>query len=134
MQWGHTQARGDAGQITVCGKREKTRSILLPQSIWKKLTSLRGDASDEQPVFKSRKRCHLTPSQVWRIVRKASKRAGIQKAISPHWMRHGHASHALDRGAPISLVQATLGHASIATTGRYLHARPSESSSSYLPV
>ena len=41
--------------------------------------------------------------------------------------------HALDRSAPIHLVQATLGHASVSTTGRYLHARPTESSSFYLP-
>jgi integrase/recombinase XerD len=54
--------------------------------------------------------------------------------VSCHWLRHAHASHALDRGAPIHLVQATLGHSSISTTGRYLHARPTESSSSYLPV
>ena len=60
-------------------------------------------------------------------------RAGIEKRVSPHWMRHAHASHALDRSAPIHLVQATLGHASVSTTGRYLHARPNESSSFYLP-
>jgi site-specific recombinase XerD len=47
-------------------------------------------------------------------------------------MRHAHASHALERGAPIHLVQATLAHSSISTTGRYLHARPSDSSSRYL--
>lgn len=73
-------------------------------------------------------------AQVWRIVRRAAKRAGIDKEVSCHWLRHAHASHALDRGAPIHLVQATLGHSSISTTGRYLHARPTESSSSYLPV
>ena len=133
LRWRHLQPRdGDGGQITVLGKRDKTRSILLPPSTWMKLVALRGDAGDEAPVFLSRKKGHLTPSQVWRIVRAASKRAGIQKAVSCHWLRHGHASHALDRGAPISLVQATLGHASVATTGRYLHARPSESSSRYL--
>jgi len=54
--------------------------------------------------------------------------------VSAHWLRHAHASHALDRGAPIHLVQATLGHASVATTGRYLHARPNDSSSRYLAV
>ncbi len=54
--------------------------------------------------------------------------------VSPHWMRHAHASHALDRGAAIHLVQATLGHSSVATTGKYLHARPNESSSKYLAV
>jgi site-specific recombinase XerD len=69
---------------------------------------------------------------VLRIVKKAAARAGIKKPVSPHWMRHAHASHALERGAPIHLVQATLAHSSISTTGRYLHARPSDSSSRYL--
>ena len=45
-----------------------------------------------------------------------------------------HVSRGKQRGAPIHLVQATLGHSSVATTGRYLHARPNESSSKYLAV
>jgi integrase/recombinase XerD len=64
----------------------------------------------------------------------AAKRAGVVGKVSPHWMRHVHASHALDRGAPIHLVSHTLGHSSVATTGRYLHVRPTESSSKYLAV
>jgi site-specific recombinase XerD len=48
--------------------------------------------------------------------------------------RHAHASHALDRGEPIHLVQATLGQASVSTTGKYLHARPGDSSAKYLGV
>jgi site-specific recombinase XerD len=71
--------------------------------------------------------------QVHRLVKQAAARAGISTATSAHWLRHAHASHALDRGAPVSLVQATLGHASVATTGRYLHARPNDSSARYLP-
>jgi site-specific recombinase XerD len=67
-------------------------------------------------------------------VKQAGKRAGLEASVSPHWLRHAHASHALDRGAPIHLVQATLGHASISTTGRYLHARPKESSGRFLPL
>jgi site-specific recombinase XerD len=54
--------------------------------------------------------------------------------VSAHWLRHAHASHALDRGAPIHLVQATLGHRSVATTSWYLHARPGESSAGYLAI
>jgi integrase-like protein len=46
--------------------------------------------------------------------------------VSPHWMRHAHAGHALARGAPIHLVQTALGHSLVATTGRYLHASPTE--------
>ena len=72
-------------------------------------------------------------SQVRRIVYAAARKAGLEQKVSPHWMRHAHASHALDRSAPIHLVQATLGHASVATTGRYLHARPNASSGEYLP-
>ena len=67
-------------------------------------------------------------------MRQAAVRAGIDLAVSPPWMRHAHASHALDRGARIHLVQATLGHASITTTGRYLHARPKDSSGRFLAL
>ena len=72
-----------------------------------------------------------------RIVKAAAQRVPgleptIAKAVRPHWLRHAHVSHAMDRGAPIHLVKETLGHANIATTGRYLHARPTDSSSLYL--
>lgn len=134
LRWCDLQSRDGAGQVTVFGKGEKTRTVLIPGSVWTKLMLLRGEAAAQEPVFRSRKKGHLQPTQVWRIVGKAAKRAGIEKAVSTHWFRHAHASHALDRGAPISLVQATLGHASVATTGRYLHARPSDSSSNYLPL
>jgi site-specific recombinase XerD len=72
-----------------------------------------------------------------RVARAAAKRAGRRAGkggVSPHWLRHAHATHALERGAPIHIVQATLGHASVATTGRYLHARPTDSSARYLAV
>ena len=134
LKWSDLQNRDKNGQITVFGKRSKTRTVLIPAPVWSQLILLRKDASEDSPVFRSRKGGHLDESQVWRIVRRASKRAGIEKAVSCHWLRHAHASHALDRGAPIHLVQQTLGHSSVASTGRYLHARPSESSGSYLPV
>ncbi|MBV8883585.1 MAG: site-specific integrase [Chroococcidiopsidaceae cyanobacterium CP_BM_RX_35] len=56
----------------------------------------------------------------------------VAAKVSAHWLRHAHASHAMDRGAPVHLVKETLGHANVATTGRYLHARPTDSSSLYL--
>ena len=99
---------------------------------------LRGDAAIGESVFSSRKKKgYLKEMQVNRIVKAAAKRVpGLEEAIaetvSPHWLRHAHASHAMDRGAPVHLVKETLGHANIATTGRYLHARPTDSSSLYL--
>lgn len=134
IKWRHLQDRDDTGQITVFAKGEKTRSVLMPKSVWDTLMTLRGDAPTDTPVFRSRKKGHLCESAVWRVVKKATNRAGIPKDVSCHWFRHAHASHSLDRGAPIHLVQATLGHSSIATTGKYLHARPSDSSGSYLPL
>ena len=128
------QERQDGGQIVVFGKGSKTRSILLPNSTWNSLRSHCGDAAPDDPVFKSRKSGRLDPSQVFRIVQAAAKRAGIAKNVSCHWMRHAHASHALDHEAPLHLVQQTLGHSSVATTGLYLHARPSDSSARYLSV
>jgi integrase/recombinase XerD len=134
LRWQDLQVTADGGQITVFGKGGKTRSVQLPVSVWKQLTKLRGGALPSEPGFPSRKGGEpLTDSGIWRIV-KAAQRAGIEVPVSPHWLRHAHASHALDRGAPIHLVQATLGHASITTTGRYLHARPKESSSKFLPL
>jgi integrase/recombinase XerD len=135
LRWQDLQATAEGGQITVFGKGGKTRSVQLPTSVWKELSKLRGEALSGDPVFPSRKGGEpLTDSGIWRLVKQAARRAGIEVPVSPHWLRHAHASHALDRGAPIHLVQATLGHASITTTGRYLHARPKESSSKFLPL
>ncbi len=135
LAWRDALPRQDGGQITVFGKGGRTRSVLLKPNLWRRLLSLkRAAAPPDEPIFRSRSGGgRLDASQVRRIVYAAARRAGLEKNVSPHWLRHAHASHALDHAAPIHLVQATLGHASIATTGRYLHARPSESSSFYLP-
>lgn len=102
-------------------------------------------ASDEQTRIARKQKRRAAPNQpslrkplsvrqIEVIVRKAAERVGIQKSVSPHWYRHAHASHAQDRGAPLALVRDTLGHKSIATTGRYSHARPESSSGDYLPM
>lgn len=133
LTWKDLKERGDSGQVTVYGKGRKTRTVLLKQDVWLELVKLRGDRSSDDPVFQSRKGGHINRHQLWRIVSAAAQRAGIEGKVSPHWLRHAHASHSLDRGAPIHLVQQTLGHESVATTSRYLHARPNDSSSLYLP-
>jgi integrase/recombinase XerD len=119
--------------VTVWGKGAKERTVLLPQSVWQELVAL--GAGPDEPLFRSRSGGGpLTPVQVRRIVTAAAKRAGIVGAVSPHWLRHGHASHALDHGAPVSLVASTLGHANVATTSRYLHAKPGDASGLYLQL
>ncbi len=134
LKWCDAMARREGGQITVFGKGGKTRTVLLKPKVWDQLLSIRGKSQSTDAIFRSRKGGGaLDVSQVRRLVYAAARRAGLEQHVSPHWMRHAHASHALDRNAPIHLVQATLGHASVATTGRYLHARPTESSGLYLP-
>jgi len=134
LRWRNLQDRGAAGQILVHGKGGRTRAIMLPAAVCGQLTGLRGVAGADAPAFASRSGKPLERSRVLRIVKEASQRAGIAANVTTHWLRHAHASHALDHGAPIHLVQATLGHRSVATTSRYLHARPGESSARYLAV
>jgi integrase/recombinase XerD len=52
------------------------------------------------------------------MVKRAAKAADINAAVSPHWLRHAHGSHAMERGTSLPEVQATLGHCNIATTRR----------------
>ncbi len=135
LRWRDVAERDDTAQITVYGKGGKTRHVLLSTGTWDALRAIRGEAGPDDAVFRSsRGGGALDARQARRIVAAAARRAGVDAQVSPHWLRHAHASHALDRGAAIHLVQATLGHSSVATTGRYLHARPTESSSKYLAI
>lgn len=135
LRWAHAQARKTAGQITVTGKGDKARVIVLRAETWKALQAIRPPLIDPSaPIFATRSGKALDRQVVHRIVKAAAARAGLPEHFSSHWLRHAHASHALERGASIALVKETLGHTSIATTGRYLHARPDESSARYLPA
>lgn len=122
-----------AGIIKVMGKGEKERSVLLSGSIWEELLTWRKGASPEDWVFPGQKGKHLHRSSINRLIDRLAVKAGIMVDVSPHFFRHAHVSHALDRGAPVHLVQANVGHSDIRTTQLYCHARPTEGSSQYLP-
>lgn len=141
LTWGDLVARQGkvAGQATVVGKGEKERVVVLDARTWAALLTLCPapalDAlADDQrawPVFASRKGGgHMDTSAIRRLFTKAAERIG--KKVSPHWFRHASASHALDAGAPIHVVQQSLGHASLASTSRYVHARPQDGLALYL--
>jgi integrase/recombinase XerD len=121
--------RDDRVQLSIAGMGGKVRQVLLPDIVSRSLLSLRGDAGANDPVFASRKGgSKLTERAVNGMVKRTAAKAGINEAVSPHWLRHAHGSHAIDHGESLPEVQTTLGHGNIATTSGYLHARPDSSS------
>ncbi len=134
LRWRDIIASGNAGLVVLYGKGGKTRSVKLKKDTYDTLLTLRNNADAGSPVFVSQKGSALSTVQIWRIVASAAKKAGIEGNVSPHWLRHSHASHALERGATVALVRDTLGHESESTTSKYLHANPQDSSGLYLVV
>jgi len=117
------------GIVNIRGKGGRTRVVRLSRGTWAELQALRpADALGDDRVFP------MTAWNAWDRVRRAARTAGLEALVSPHFLRHSHGTHALRRGADLATVRETLGHASLSTTGRYLHARPEKSSGDYLAV
>lgn len=74
---------------------------------------------DRDALFISERGKRLSRQKVWTIVRDAGRRARIEREISPHVLRHSCATHMLENGADLRIVQEMLGHASISTTQIY---------------
>jgi len=124
-------------QLTVLGKGNKIRTVLVTDVLWKDLEDLRAsiETSENGYVFRSEKdtRRPISSLTAWRIVKFAAKSAGLSDKISPHFFRHAFAIMALDGGAPIAVLQQALGHNSLSSTGVYLSVFPSVSPGDFLP-
>ena len=76
-------------------------------------------ARDPRPLFLGARGGRLSRQHAWLIIRETAERAGITAEVSPHTMRHSFATHLLQGGADVRVVQELLGHASVATTQIY---------------
>lgn len=81
----------------------------------------RSNSDREETLFVGCKGKPLSRIDIWKMVKRYAKEAKITKNISPHTLRHSFATHLLDHGADLRVIQEMLGHASIASTDRYTH-------------
>ncbi len=131
LTWGDLQPSAEGGKCTVFGKGNKTRVVLVPVSVWQLLMSL---PKIIDAVFVSRTGRPLERTMVYKIVKQCAKRAGISEKASCHWLRHSHASHAIESGCNLRLLQQSLGHSKLETTERYLHINPEQGSSQFIKL
>ena len=118
----------DEGFATVFGKGAKERIVPIGdparRAVERYLRDVRplmdrGEGAGR--VFLNARGRPLRRESVWSIVKKAARRAGITQRVSPHTLRHSFATHLLEGGADLVVVQELLGHADISTTQIYTH-------------
>jgi integrase/recombinase XerD len=107
------------------GKGSKDRDVPLSQKLLETLREYWRQVKPKTYLFPGRgEDAHLTTKAVWHACHGAVERAGIQKKISPHSLRHCYATHLMESGADLRTIQLLLGHADIKHTIVYLHLSP----------
>ena len=123
----------DAGLVRVFGKGGKERVVPVgdvalswlsrylswPRPAWLAAED-RPDGAGT-PLFITSRGARMLRTQAWSVVKEAAAHAGIETPVSPHTLRHSFATHLLEGGADLRVVQELLGHATIATTQLYTH-------------
>lgn len=119
----------DEGVLRVFGKGSKERIVpiapytagLLKTYIFEVRPKFSSNTAPDAKVFLSKTGKILDRERIWAIVKDAAKIAGISKNIHPHTLRHSFASHLLENGADLRIIQELLGHSDIGTTQIYTH-------------
>ena len=115
--------------VRVMGKGSKERIVPIGRSAlhwieeYRKRTrlSLAGKGKSKDVLFLNGRGGRLSRTAIWKMVARYSRAAGVAKAIHPHTFRHSFATHLLEGGADLRVVQELLGHADISTTEIYTH-------------
>lgn len=122
-----SRSEGNTVTVKVRGKGGKERLVpmgkfaqhALDQYLTRSRPTMLKNAREEALFLNEKRGTRLTRQSAWQIVMKAAERAGIERDISPHALRHSFATHLLDGGADIRVVQELLGHSSVTTTQIY---------------
>jgi integrase/recombinase XerD len=120
------------GFVRVIGKGDKERLVPVGDVALEAIDAylrVRDELSPEvdehargrEPLYLSRRDRRLDRMAAWRVMRKTALRAGLSGRVTPHTLRHSFATHLLEGGADLRVVQELLGHASITTTQLYTH-------------
>ena len=99
-------------------KGKKDRFVKIPESIKKELGSY-CNLLNENILFPSNRGGKLTKDTIQKIVQSSAKKAGIKKRVYPHLLRHSFATHLLEQGTDLRIIQKLLGHSDIKTTQIY---------------
>ncbi len=124
----------EAGMIIVLGKGKKERLIPFGNAASEALKRYfplrdsliiarieRGHVAEREALFLNSRGSRLTSRSVERMIKEYGQRAGIQTTVTPHGLRHSFATHLLEMGADLRVVQELLGHVSLSTTQKYTH-------------
>lgn len=116
----------EEGFIKCRGKGNKERLVPMGRKAVEACQAYLKESRPQQKpvtdhVFAGRKGKGLTRQFVWQMIRKYVRTSGIKKTVSPHTFRHSFATHLLEGGADLRIVQELLGHADISTTQIYTH-------------
>lgn len=124
----------NAGTARVFGKGSKTRVVPIGEVALDALRALKeklSDASSGTLIFRGKNGKAMSPATVQRHLKKYLALAGLPMDITPHKLRHSCATHMLDHGADLRLVQEQLGHANLSTTQIYTHVTLARLKSAY---
>ena len=117
-----------AGSLRVVGKGSKERFVPVGRSARVRLDKYLTEVRPQWAASTSERAVFLTPRgkamgrvAVWSVLRKAARKAGLTKNVYPHLLRHSFATHLLENGADLRVVQELLGHSDISTTQIYTH-------------
>lgn len=105
--------------IVRSGKGKKDRTIILSKRLIEELKNYLANRNDNNPYIFNIKDTHISVRQAQKVVTEAAKKAGIKKRVFCHALRSSFATHLLDAGVDIRIIQELLGHSNLATTQRY---------------